>query len=34
MFTLIDADHHTAELTFVMPDGKAIVLRGEFTRTK
>jgi hypothetical protein len=34
VFTIIDADHHTAELTFVMPDGKAIPLRGEFTRTK
>jgi hypothetical protein len=34
VFTLIDANHHTAELTFVMPDGKAIPLRGEFTRTK
>jgi hypothetical protein len=34
VFTMIDANHHTAELTFVMPDGKAIPLRGEFTRTK
>jgi hypothetical protein len=33
VFTMIDANHHTAELTFVMPDGKAIPLRGEFTRT-
>jgi hypothetical protein len=33
-FTLIDANHHAAELTFVMPDGKAIPLRGEFKRTK
>jgi hypothetical protein len=32
--TMIDANHHIAELTFVMPDGKAIPLRGEFTRTK
>jgi hypothetical protein len=34
VFTLIDANHHTAELTFVMPDGKPIPLRGEFQRTK
>jgi hypothetical protein len=34
VFTMIDANHHTAELTFVMPDGKRIPLRGEFTRTK
>ena len=34
VFTMIDANHHTAEFTFVMPDGKPIQLRGEFTRTK
>ena len=34
VFTMIDANHHTAELTFVMPGGKPIPLRGEFTRTK
>lgn len=33
-FTPIDANHHTAELTFVMPDGKPIQLRGEFQRDK
>jgi hypothetical protein len=33
-FTIIDADHHKAELTFVMPDGKAIPLSGDFQRTK
>jgi hypothetical protein len=32
--TLIDADHHIAAFTFVMPDGKPIQLRGEFQRTK
>ena len=32
-FTMIDADHHTVEATFVMPDGKPIELRGEFQRT-
>jgi len=34
VFTLSDANHHTAELNFVMPDGKAMPLRSEFTRTK
>jgi hypothetical protein len=34
VFTLNDANHHTVELTFVMPDGKPIPLRGEFQRTK
>jgi hypothetical protein len=34
VFTMIGANHHTAQLTFVMPDGKPIPLRGEFTRTK
>jgi hypothetical protein len=34
VFTMINANHHTAELTFVMPDGKPILLRGEFQRTK
>ena len=33
VFTMIDADHHTVEATFVMPDGKPIQLRGEFQRT-
>ena len=34
VITLVDADHHIVGFTFVMPDGKAIPLRGEFTRTK
>lgn len=34
VFTMIDANHHTAELTFVMPDGKPMQLRGEFKRDK
>ncbi len=33
-FTMIDANRHTIEATFVMPDGKPIPLRGEFQRTK
>ncbi|MDT4898475.1 MAG: hypothetical protein QOH25_3552 [Acidobacteriota bacterium] len=34
VITMIDANHHTAELTFVMPDAKPMQLRGEFQRTK
>lgn len=33
-FTVSDANHHTAEILFVMPNGKEIALKGEFTRTK
>ncbi len=33
VFTIIDANHHIVEATFVMPDGKPIQLRGEFQRT-
>src|SRR5215217_9609082 len=33
-FTMIDADHHGIELTFIMPDGKPVEVRGEFQRTK
>jgi hypothetical protein len=32
--TMVDADHHVVTLTFIMPDGKPIPLRGEFQRTK
>lgn len=32
--TMIDADHHTVEFTFVMPNGKPMQLRGEFQRDK
>ena len=32
VITMIDADHHTVAITFVMPDGKSIPLRGEFQR--
>ena len=31
-FTIIDANKHVIELTFIMPDGKAVELRGEFQR--
>jgi hypothetical protein len=33
-FTFVDANHHVLEVLFVMPNGNAIPLRGEFTRTK
>lgn len=33
VLTMTDANHHTVEATFVMPDGKPIQLRGEFQRT-
>jgi hypothetical protein len=33
VFTMIDADHHGVEFTFIMPDGKPIELRGDFQRT-
>ncbi len=34
MITMIDADKHVEEFTFIMPNGKPVELRGEFTRTK
>jgi hypothetical protein len=34
VITMVDADHHIVEFTFVMPDGKPIQLRGEFQRDK
>jgi hypothetical protein len=33
-FTMIDANKHLVEFTFIRPDGKPIELRGEFERTK
>lgn len=33
VFTMIDANKHVVEFTFIMPDGKPIELRGEFQRT-
>jgi hypothetical protein len=33
MFTMIDANHHGVELTFMRPDGKPVELRAEFQRT-
>jgi hypothetical protein len=34
VFTVIDANKHLVEFTFIRPDGKAMELRGEFERTK
>ncbi len=34
LFTLTDANRHGVEFTFIMPNGKPIELRGDFTRTK
>ena len=33
-FTIVDANNHVIEVTYVLPDGKAIEARGEFRRTK
>lgn len=33
VFTMVDADHHIVEFTFLAPDGKSMELRGEFQRT-
>src|SRR5437773_117212 len=34
VFNLIEPDKHVIEFTFIMPNGKAMDLRGEFQRTK
>src|SRR6185295_2033360 len=34
MFTMMDANKHVEEFTFIMPNGKPMELRGEFHRTK
>jgi hypothetical protein len=33
-FTIVDANTHVIEVTYILPDGKAIEARGEFHRTK
>ena len=33
MFTMVDANRHVVEFTFVMPNGKPVELRGDFQRT-
>ncbi len=34
MFTIVDANNHVIEVTYILPDGKAVEARGEFQRTK
>jgi hypothetical protein len=34
LFTMAEANKHVVEITFIMPNGKPIELRGEFQRTK
>ena len=34
MFTIVDANNHIVEVTYMLPDGKPIQARGEFQRTK
>ena len=34
VFTMIDADKHAIILNFIMPDGKAVDVGGEFQRTR
>jgi hypothetical protein len=34
VFTIIDENHHTVELIYLLPDGKQVQPHGEFQRTK
>jgi len=34
MFTIVDANKHVVEVTYILPDGKPVQARGEFQRTK
>ncbi|MCM3900933.1 MAG: hypothetical protein ND866_04440 [Pyrinomonadaceae bacterium] len=34
MFTIVDANNHIVEVTYILPDGKPVQARGEFQRTK
>ena len=34
VFTIVDANNHVVEVTYILPDGKAVQARGEFQRTK
>jgi hypothetical protein len=34
MFTMVDANKHVIDFTFIMPNGKPVELHGEFQRTK
>jgi hypothetical protein len=33
-FTIVDANNHVVDVTYILPDGKAIEARGQFKRTK
>ncbi len=33
-FTIVDANNHVVEVTYILPDGKPVQARGEFHRTK
>jgi hypothetical protein len=34
MFTMVDANKHVIDFTFIMPNGKPVELHGEFQRTR
>ncbi len=34
MFTIVDANNHVVEVTYILPDGKSVQARGEFQRDK
>jgi hypothetical protein len=34
VFTILDENHHTVDLIYILPDGKPVQPRGEFQRTK
>ncbi len=34
MFTMVDANNHIVEVTYMLPNGKSVQARGEFQRTK
>ena len=34
MFTIVDANNHVVEVTYILPDGKTVQPRAEFHRTK
>jgi hypothetical protein len=34
VFTITDENHHTVEVTYILPDGKPVQPRAEFKRTK
>jgi hypothetical protein len=34
MFTIVDANNHTVEVTYILPNGKPVQASGEFQRTR